>query len=404
VLHSDRTPDEAETEIQADIEQLNSTPVQLQHCRSKRALRLRESIQKQLGDHESILSPFSRLPPEIISMIFLMCPQGGTLTAREAPLLLCRICSQWRNIALDTHQLWCNPRCVIRTGCFDRAIAGLATSLERSGHVRPLNLSLHLEDRSYHAHRYIELFEVAKSVSLRWKSLAINLSNSSSFFGVIKQLDSMNLAQLESLAIVNLGDCQSHYHPAQPAGPLLSAAPGLQTLTIEGFSPELVLQHVFVKNLTKLRMMNISYLEVFDHHYTPDDYLQLLEQCSNLTHCAIHCILERGSSQPRPRTLPKMIHLKIRGYCLHFDAVKVLLDALTLPQLESVSIDFEFDELLFHVTNYVPTLADHPRDAFQAFIERSSQRLSLVSRAAHPSFFEMVAYYPGRTILTWDGE
>jgi len=396
LLHSNRPPNETEvTEIQAYIAQLNSALAQLQLRRSKHTLCLRESIQKQLFDHKSVLSPFRRLPYEIISMIFLMCPQGESLT--DAPLLLCRICSLWRNIALDIPQLWYNPRCAIRLGHFDRAITRLTTWLERSGRDHPLNLSFHLKYCSPHADGYIELFEVARSVSLRWKSLVICLSNSSSAFGLIDQLNTTNIPQLESLTILNLWDSHSHRSCTPPARPLFSAAPALRALTTEGISPTYVRYHVYMNNLTKLYVRN------FRRYHYPDEYLQLLVGCSNLTHCAIHCLLDfhHGSHfSPHLQTLPKLVHLQIEGYCPQFIAIGILLDALAFPLLEFVSINFWFDSRYGQ-----HNLAGRPRDAFQTLIERSTHTLLLVSGVADPFLFEMAASVsPTRTIWPCDGE
>jgi len=401
LLHSNRSPNEAEvTETHAYTAQLKSTLVRLQRRRSKCAFHLREPMQKLLGDHISTLSPFRRLPYEIITMIFLMCPQGGNLT--DAPLVLCRICRQWRNIALDTPRLWCSPRCVIRLGRFDREIAGLVTWLKRSGCDHPLNLSLNFDDRSFPPDRYIELFEVAKSVSLRWKSLAIYLSNVSSMFDLI-YLDATNLPQLKSLTILNFAGCNPRSHPTPHASHLFSAATGLRALTIEGITPTTVPRLVFVKNLTNLHMRS------FRNYHTPEEYLQLLEQCPNLTHCAIHCLLNRGQSyvNPRPRTLPKLVHLQIEGYCPHFSVVGMLLDALTIPQLEFVSIDFLFNQVFVmgHVIHGPPSF--HPRELFLTFIERSVHTLSLInwSPPSIPTCFSMVASVgPARTIWKCDGE
>jgi len=404
LLHSNRPPTEAEvTEVQAYVAQLNSTLVQLEDRQSKHAVRLRESIQKQLNDHKLILSSFRRLPYEIILMIFLMCPQGGNLT--EAPLLLCKICRLWRNIALESPQLWCNPTCIIRDGRFDHGVAGLETWLKLSGQVQPLNFSLHLE-RCYplyspHSNRFIE---VAKSVSQCWKSLTISLSNSSDMFGLIYRLDTTNLPQLESLTISNLWNSNSklHKYPTPPAHHLFSAAPHLRALTIEGIPAPIVPRFISVKNLTKLHMKAIR----IDH--TPEGYLELLVQCSNLTHCAIHCHLMprlgENYSLARPRTLPKLKHLQILGYCLHFSYVGVLLNMLTLPQVEFISVEFRLDKTAYS-THLVPNPADHPRDQFRTLIGRSAYTLSLDPRPVDPYFFEMVASVsPARTIWTCDGD
>jgi hypothetical protein len=401
LLHSNRPPTEAEvTEVQAYIAQLNSTLVRLEGRRSKHAVRFREFIQKQLNDHKLILSSFRRLPYEIILMIFLMCPQGGNLT--DAPLVLCRICSQWRNIALESPQLWRNPTCIIRDGRFD---PGLQTWLKLSGQVQPLNFSLHLEHcYPLYSPHYDRFIEVAKSVSQRWKSLTIFLSNSSDMSGLIYRLDTTNLPQLESLTISNLwnSNTKSHKYPTLPPHHLFSTAPHLRALTIEGIPAPIVPRFVFVKNLTKLHMRAIR----IDH--TPEEYLELLAQCSNLTHCAIHCRLmpRLGEIYPlaRPRTLPKLKHLQIEGYCLRFRYVGVLLYMLTLPQLEFISVEFRLDKTAYS-TNLVPNPADHPRDEFRTLIEKSAYTLSLDPRPVDPYFFEMVASVsPARMIWTCDGD
>jgi hypothetical protein len=183
---------------------------------------------------------------------------------------------------------------------------------------------------------------------------------------------------------------------------LFSTAPHLRALTIEGIPAPIVPRFVFVKNLTKLHMRAIR----IDH--APEEYLKLLAQCSNLTHCAIHCRLmpSLGKNYPlaRPRTLPKLKHLQIEGYCLRFRYVGVLLYMLTLPQLEFISVEFRLDKTAYS-TNLVPNPADHPRVEFLTLIGRSAYTLSLDPRPVDPYFFEMVASVsPARTIWTCDGD
>ncbi|KAF8870917.1 hypothetical protein BD779DRAFT_1680743 [Infundibulicybe gibba] len=51
----------------------------------------------------------SDLPPEILGEIFLHClPPGewGSFSARDAPLLLIKVCCSWREVALSTPSLW----------------------------------------------------------------------------------------------------------------------------------------------------------------------------------------------------------------------------------------------------------------------------------------------------------
>ncbi|KAJ6448477.1 hypothetical protein C8R45DRAFT_848892 [Mycena sanguinolenta] len=56
----------------------------------------------------SIVYPILSLPAEITSSIFVEClPDDGVSPSPEsAPLLLLRVCRQWKDIALSTSQLW----------------------------------------------------------------------------------------------------------------------------------------------------------------------------------------------------------------------------------------------------------------------------------------------------------
>ncbi|KAJ7693875.1 hypothetical protein B0H17DRAFT_481438 [Mycena rosella] len=79
-----------------------------------RQQRLLEDMQAQLEDLkrrlDSIVYPVLTLPPEISSEIFLYCIPStrplDVVNIDEAPLLLMRICSAWRQIAVSTPALW----------------------------------------------------------------------------------------------------------------------------------------------------------------------------------------------------------------------------------------------------------------------------------------------------------
>ncbi|KAJ7824645.1 hypothetical protein B0H13DRAFT_1658417 [Mycena leptocephala] len=69
----------------------------------------RDEIQVYIDSHKVLISHPRRLPPDIVREIFVAClPTGrnAVMSAREAPLLLCRIYSTWRTIALSTPRLW----------------------------------------------------------------------------------------------------------------------------------------------------------------------------------------------------------------------------------------------------------------------------------------------------------
>ncbi|KIL67105.1 hypothetical protein M378DRAFT_74354, partial [Amanita muscaria Koide BX008] len=52
-----------------------------------------------------------RLCPDILAEIFAFCLPEVTawiiqISSRDAPLLLCSVCSSWRSLALSTPRLW----------------------------------------------------------------------------------------------------------------------------------------------------------------------------------------------------------------------------------------------------------------------------------------------------------
>lgn len=57
--------------------------------------------------HTKSSTPIQRIPAEILGEIFLRSlPKARHPSLRLAPLLLCQICSHWRNVALSLNQLW----------------------------------------------------------------------------------------------------------------------------------------------------------------------------------------------------------------------------------------------------------------------------------------------------------
>ncbi|KAJ6616648.1 hypothetical protein B0H10DRAFT_1632687, partial [Mycena sp. CBHHK59/15] len=65
-------------------------------------------IQTYIDAHQASISPASRLPYDIVGEIFVAClptDRNPVMSATEAPVILCRICSAWRAIALSTPRL-----------------------------------------------------------------------------------------------------------------------------------------------------------------------------------------------------------------------------------------------------------------------------------------------------------
>ncbi|KAF7334809.1 hypothetical protein MSAN_02367500 [Mycena sanguinolenta] len=69
----------------------------------------RDEIQAYIDSQKALISHPRRLPADIVQEIFIAClptTRNAVMSTKEAPLLLCRICSAWRTIALSTPRLW----------------------------------------------------------------------------------------------------------------------------------------------------------------------------------------------------------------------------------------------------------------------------------------------------------
>ncbi|KIM37478.1 hypothetical protein M413DRAFT_55815, partial [Hebeloma cylindrosporum] len=69
----------------------------------------RQAIQDQIEAFKNVVSPARRLPPETVTHIFRLCFEFKDdiyPNPRSAPLLLTQICSGWRQVALQTPDLW----------------------------------------------------------------------------------------------------------------------------------------------------------------------------------------------------------------------------------------------------------------------------------------------------------
>ncbi|KAJ7502540.1 hypothetical protein B0H11DRAFT_1989032 [Mycena galericulata] len=69
----------------------------------------RDELEVYVDAHRALISPFRRLPLDIIQTIFVACMpthRNCVMSATEPPVLLGRICSAWRTISLSTPRLW----------------------------------------------------------------------------------------------------------------------------------------------------------------------------------------------------------------------------------------------------------------------------------------------------------
>ncbi len=82
-------------------------------------------LESEISRHHALMAPIRRLPVDIIQEIFVRCLptlHDAIISTRECPILLTRICSGWRHIALRTAELWASIHVPIPTDTVPRVL------------------------------------------------------------------------------------------------------------------------------------------------------------------------------------------------------------------------------------------------------------------------------------------
>ncbi|KAJ7622696.1 hypothetical protein B0H17DRAFT_1112416 [Mycena rosella] len=143
-LHTNYVPSDEETaQIQSDLASHSQELARIDE-RIRELTAQRDKIRNYIDSHKALISYPRRLPPDILGEIFIAClpvDRNAVMSVDEAPLVLCRICSAWRTLALSTPRLWASlhtPASFILVD--ERRVAAVLKWLQRSG-ACPLSLT-----------------------------------------------------------------------------------------------------------------------------------------------------------------------------------------------------------------------------------------------------------------------
>ncbi|KAK7001325.1 hypothetical protein R3P38DRAFT_3048515 [Favolaschia claudopus] len=154
------------------------------------------TLRSYIRAHRTLIAPIRRIPPEILSEIFVTClpkERNCVMSATEAPMLLGRVCSSWRSLSHSIPRLWCRlhivepelnsawTQLVWEQKYVQRADAA-KTWLERSGPY-PLSISLtgSDEDRramvnSQSSGTTAAILQVLIPFAHRWQNISVQAS------------------------------------------------------------------------------------------------------------------------------------------------------------------------------------------------------------------------------------
>lgn len=303
--------------------QIDTKIARLQNIIDQLSLK-RTQLHTDIAGHRALITPMRRIPQELLQEIFIRClpaHHNAVMSCREAPLLLGRVCGQWRRVSRSTPRLWSsihlsitvdepprpwNDPAPVETSTDDGSLYEEAVQawLSRSGGL-PLSISLFCISQTYPSGYKERLISSLFQFSDRWRNLSLFASSTS--LPLLLSLSREAVPLLETFSFHN--SAKNTLSPTLGIPPLdIFRAPLLRTASSSHLKmiPEDM-------NWARLTSLTLESHEPGVDELTPSRALGILRSCPNLTHCR----LEFG----RNPTLPLSD------------------DAVTMPLLETLSIN-----------------------------------------------------------------
>ncbi|KAF7299485.1 hypothetical protein MIND_00898600 [Mycena indigotica] len=339
-------------DLSAHAEQLDAEIAQLQKQMDK-FVDERRSIQSQIEGHQALLSPMRRIPVDLLQEIFVVCLPSErycAMSAYEAPMLLGRVCSQWRTTAFSTPALWSSIHIAepwlngeSPAEGYTRVSAMLAARLEaakqwldRSGSL-PLSISLFLGPTyGYYPHTLVPdplpLLHLVLTYAKRWQTLYLHIPPRE-----LSRLEVLSAGELGTItfdhrdSLGNGGEIGwGEWNP--PKGTLLEA-PALRTFNIQGITVDV---NNFPFPCSQLTSLTLGHR--MDEVLDSESVLRLIRLCPHLEHLDI-CLRRFTSSSADATSVESRILRTLALRYSSFDPSSLeILDFLTLPALLHLSV------------------------------------------------------------------
>ncbi|KAF7312991.1 F-box domain-containing protein [Mycena kentingensis (nom. inval.)] len=292
-------------------------------------VRNRAEEQQLIDAHDALLSPLRALPVDIIQEVFVrtLPTDGATaLIPTEGPLLLSRVCRDWRDIVHRTPSLYASLH-ILYPGTPLRVLWLLKTMeswLERARGMT-LDISFVLSgtwDPKLSVNPVLQALYEARS---RWRKMKLVLP----FGHDTHPLSGIPPEEVPNLLSMELALFDGFELPETPIPVLFPflATTALQSLVLRGPLQLLPsLDNVSYETLTHLELAVAPRSEV------PSPFPILL-RCTSLVSCIL-LLTDFNIAAPTPITLQHMRYLSVRGYNFT-NHPSVFFSNLRLPSLES---------------------------------------------------------------------
>ncbi|RDB30377.1 hypothetical protein Hypma_007058 [Hypsizygus marmoreus] len=287
----------------------------------------------------------NKFPPEILAQIFLFClpskPSG--LSNRTAPINLIWVCGFWRDLAVNTPELWASLELARVRGCFPdvNALLGGWADLSRN---RPMSLTYNFP--SDHEAQSTVLLPSLIPLAPRLRELNFTI-RPDNYVPLLMALSRRGLPLLESLTLSGYITVGTSFFQG-PQYMNLSSCGSLHTLSIESIpitpqSTYNVSNTWFATILVPWRQ--ITCLRIIDSTLNATEVVEVLVMCDALEECELltGCARYNHTTQiTTPIVLPHLKRLTLRSDDIDTrNGVTYILNSLTLPALKTLSLSTE---------------------------------------------------------------
>ncbi|KAG1745308.1 hypothetical protein EDB19DRAFT_1906420 [Suillus lakei] len=327
-------------------------------------------VQESLTFHEALASPTRcLLPSELLGEIFLRClPQTSYVTpsSNDCPLVLTRICRQWRAVALSTPRLWTS----LSISLLKAEMSGGDAYKFWLEKARSIPLSI----RVVHD---MDLSDGDKPLSIQW--LRPFLSQCSDLWWHGPPVQGLLDNSVQSLSRFQVTFQKANFPISIP-----SPTPQLRSVILQSLTYDLHSLGSIDLPWHQLLELKIQFALV-----SSATFLQVIGLCTQVQRVSVSSICANASLQTDMQPITTVNHSIHR---LEVNVIRVGLDslfeALTLPALEELVIRF-----------CSPERYPWPHEQFSAFVTRSKCPLKWLTihrnKGAESHLTEYLKILPG---------
>jgi len=364
---SESTIREVTESLKSPLNELQEIDTAIQHlCELLEGMKIkRQSIQKRIDDYNFILSSVRRLPLDVLHEIFFHClpnNRNPIMESSESPVLLTRICSSWRAIALSSPRIWSKIHIPLPGDPSFSSGYGIITDetrlssrrqrfngllqlrcdvvrgwLSRSG-TCPLSISIHHPSSYFDSQNpkvdelSHEMFNILLTFADRWNDVNISMPEEiyNELQGNIKPTTFPSLKSLKLNLYRQFHANNIEYSPIQ-----LLAAPGLRSITISAMHMTFHMTANLVQPIWH-QLTHITFASSIGDRYL----LTLLRQCPILVFGNFMVTSSHWPDEPivdrEDILLPCLETLAVKDGGVH-ETMAIMFNAIKAPALTKFS-------------------------------------------------------------------